>query len=67
MAKALGNPASRRTYNCIVKNCDKSFRGDKFKSHFEKYSDLLILEQAVKMDNVVLGIIIQNCGKSISK
>ena len=56
MAGSLDGKVSRLTYQCIAQNCEKSFRGDKFKSHFEKHADLFILDQAVKMPNVMLGM-----------
>ena len=46
---------STAKYNCIVENCEESFRGDRFKIHFEKCADIFILDQAVKMGNIMLG------------
>ena len=36
----------KTSYKCVVKNCDKSMRGDKIKDHFEKTSNLSILDKA---------------------
>ena len=36
-------------------DCGKTFRSDKFKLLFENYSDLKILEEARKLNNITLG------------
>ena len=50
-----GTPRCKVKYNCIVPGCEKSFRSDHFSEHYESKSDLVILDEARKMNNVVLG------------
>ena len=50
-----GTPLSKLKYNCIVPGCDKIMRPDHFNEHYEEKSDLVILDEARKMNNVTLG------------
>ena len=50
-----GTPLSQLRYNCIVPGCEKIMRPDHFNEHYEKKSDLDILDEARKMNNVTLG------------
>ena len=68
VAQTLGGvPLSQLSYKCIVPGCDKSFRSDRFKKHYEQKSDLTVLDQARKLNNITLGtahikgLIIDSC------